>query len=249
MNCRQRLLLLVMVGLLGLSSAALAGKPEVLTAVKIDQVPVVSQTLGGAAVTECYLGNTNDPAWFIRGWLTGNEAYKFLFHPRLTNSCGCPYGFRITKVHFYLYFEAADIACTVPLWADLENALWDPALQCWVPGPEDCVSPVYNVRVPSEGLYDIGLPIPCDCAFMDYWYLISVHIGPLDMCSSLPKIVVDAGPVLPCYNWNDWGEGWVDLSTISGWVWNVAMYAEAECCENPVPEEGTSWGQVKQLYR
>jgi len=247
MSCRQRLLLLVVIGLVGLSSAALAGKPEVLNAVKIDQDPVSSQTLGGAAATACYLGNTNDPAYYINGWLTGDEAYKFLFHPRLTNQCGCPYGFRITTVHFFLYFP--DIRARVPIWVDLENALWDPVLQCWVPGPEDCVSPTYTVQVPSTGLYDIALPLPCDCAFMDYWYLISVHLGTITGTTNLPKIVVDAGPVLPCYNWNDWGEGWVDLSTVGGWVWNVAMYAEAECCENPVPEEGTSWGQVKQLYR
>lgn len=249
MTRRQCVSLFLALGLLATASVALAGKPAILTATPLDPSLMV-QGQSTVARPDCLFGNLNDPRYFVGDFLIGNEAYKFLFNP-MQGSCQCPAGFQLRNVHIFLYAETQEQA-DVPLtmWVDLEDAAWDPVRQCWVPGVQDCVSPPYTVTLGAPGLYDVTLPIPCDCAFLDYWYMISVHFGPLDGYNDLPNIVVDAGPALTCYNWNNYNdEGWYDLTEINGWVWNLAMYADGDCCETPVPAEDTSWGQVKQLYR
>ncbi len=57
-----------------------------------------------------------------------------------------------------------------------------------------------------------------------------------------------AGPIQPCTNWNNWGQGWQDLVNYN-WNANLAIYADATCCENPVSAEPNSWGGLKSLYR
>jgi hypothetical protein len=197
----------------------------------------------GTTTADCRLGNPNGPAYYISGWFTGGESYKYLFHPQLTNTCGCP-AFIVSNIHMFMYFP--DV-CPLTVYVDLEDAVWDPQRNCWFPGAEDFTSPAYNITVPGPGLYDIGIPVTGSCAFMNYWYLISVHFFTVD-CANVPDIVVDAGPITPCTNWNDWGFGWQDLVDY-GFVWNLAMYADADCCLNPIPTENNTWGGVKSLYK
>jgi hypothetical protein len=244
----RQLRLLCALFLIGLVCAAPALAARSVTPVELGNVPHYSLDLGtGITSADCRLGNLNGPAYFIDGWFTGDEAYKFLFHPQQTDACACPYGFQITNVHMYMYFPPGAVTCPLTMWVDLEDAAWAAEPHCWTPGVEDCASPVYQVTVPAAGLYDISIPMTCGCAFMDYWYLISVHFGPVS-CATLPAIVVDAGPIQTCTNWNDWGIGWQDLADY-GFTWNLAMYADASCCQSPVKTEQSTWGSVKSLYK
>ncbi len=243
----RRLVLLCALAALCLTSASVALAARTPVVKEIRGLPRYTYDAGkGLATIDCRLGNQNAPVYYVEPWFEGMESYKFLFHPQQTDHCSCPFGFQIVYVHMFLYFPAGAINTPMKISADLEDAAWDGARGCWVPGVEDCVSLDYAVSVPAEGIYDVSLPITCGCAYLNYWYLISFKFGLAP--AARPAIVVDAGPILPCTNWNDWGSGWQDLSTL-GWNWNLAMYADAACCNEPVEVEQNTWGGVKSLYK
>jgi len=220
-----------------------------------NNTPVYQIDLGSeTSRQDCYVGNLNAPAWAISGWFTGGEAYKFLFWPWET--CQCPLGFWTTNIHIYLQFDETLVyPFDFPMIVDQEDGAWfDP---CWWPGELDCLSLEYMVTIDAPGLYDLAIPImnECDCSYM-YWdtpvpgfpwgpYLISVTF-PLQFTADL---IVDEYPS-PCTVYNDWGMGWVDLYDYGFDAYgNLVMYAEVDCCDFPVPEQGETWGSVKSLYR
>ncbi len=196
--------------------------------------------------TGCFLGNLNAVAWNVTGWFTGQEAYKYLFHP--WDNCDCQWGFWVGNVHILMNFAPENnYPYEFDCYVDLEDALWDPAVGCWVPGIEDCVSPLFTVTIPQTGLYDIAIPLGefCDCAFMDYWYFLSFHFP-----DPMPGVglIMDDSPT-PCTVYNDWGAGWTDLYSTFSEIGNLIMYAEATCCDVPVDGDDDSWGKVKSIFR
>ena len=241
---------LLLVGLL-VAAPAFAGRS--VTPVEIGNTPQYTINLATGTVTkgitaDCRLGNPNDPAYYINGWLMGDESYEFLYHPQQTDACACPYGSVITNVHIFLYYPPGAETCPpLTISGGMADTFWEPTLQCWVPGDELCRTIDYSLTVPNPGLYDVWMPLACSCAVMDAWYMITIHFGTL-WCPVMPAIVTDAGPIRPCTNWNNWGQGWQDLQNY-GWGYNLAFYADATCCSDPVSTEPQTWGSVKSLYR
>lgn len=198
------------------------------------------------------VGNLNPPAQAIGGWLVGDEVYKYLFNPseQLPN---CPVGFNLLSVHMLLQFSD-DPSEVYPqefsLYGDLETAVYDDALGCYVPGPEECAGPLVTITIDQPGLYDIEVPMDCPCAFIygsdgtAFMYMLSMHfVGPVSAA-----IITDDIPV-GCTSWNNWGQGWFDLVTDIGFPGELSMYGDVNCCSDPVAVEEKSWGDIKSLFR
>ena len=189
----------------------------------------------------CRVGNLNAPAWALSNYLIQSEIYKLVIDP--STCTACPLGLRVTAVHILLQVSGPTTLFMTP---DVEEAIF-PQPWCAAPGPEWCLGSKYTVNLPFAGLWDIGLPIECDCLPPVGPYLLGIHFGGFDS-ASVPDLITDAAPYL-CHNWNNYGLGWVDLVARFPWPGNLNIYADVECCSPPVPVEENSWGKVKALYK
>ena len=100
-------------------------------------------------------------------------------------------------------------------------------------------------NLPSAGLWDISLPLECACASPDYPYALTVSFE--SVTGGTPDLVTDNLPS-NCVSWNDFGSGWVDLVSGSGFPGNLKIWAEADCCEPPVETMKETMGDVKGRY-
>jgi len=239
----RHVLWMVMVGVLvaGLTvTAAFAGRtPEVAPVKQLEAIPVIMGPSG--SVVACQVGNLNPAYYAISNFVSAPEDYKLAFDPMATCSV-CPFGFKVNKVHAYLQVTAAT---TIVLSVDVEEVVY-PTPGCTAPGQVVCASVLYQVNLPSAGMYNIGIPITCGCLTMARKYMLSVHF---QSHTRVPALITDAGPGVLCFNWNNYGPGWYDLVVeYPDWPGQLKFFADAECCEPPVPVDGKSWGAIKELY-
>ena len=197
----------------------------------------------------CQVGNLNPIAFAITDWVWGLEKYKYMFYAD-PDQCGlCTDGFTVGSVSLVMQFGPEDVPATFDARVDFEEALWDDALQCNVPGPEICVSSNYTVTIDTAGLYNITLPMDagCACAHFGYWYGISFEFLTAFTSGMEPDMVTDNIPV-GCTSWNDYGAGWLDTIDF-GFPGEISLSAEIICCGNPVPVENSRWGDIKAMFR
>ncbi len=239
---KHKLLLFLLMLVVLMASAAIAKEAPIATLVDPADIPVRT----AMPVNAAQVGNLNDPAWLLSGWFIGDEEYKYLFNP--VEQLNCPLGFQLTTVHMLLEFPIVPV--TFEVWVDLEDASWRDDIQCWWPGVEDCRSDVFTVTIDVAGVYDIAIPINCDCAYMidplglPYWYLLSMHfIGQFNA-----NVITD-GIQSRCTNFNDWGTGWEDLDPYFATYGTINMWGDVICCDDPVAVEEKSWGGIKSLFR
>ncbi len=242
---KSKLLLILLACLILIGAPTFAKNTPTVTPVNVADLPVRTMMPGATG----QVGNLNPPYWAVSYWFTGEEAYKILFNP--LEQLNCSNGFLLEQVHMLLDFpDTLDYPLTFPVWADLEDADWDPTLQCWIPGVEDFVSNIFNVTIDQPGTYDIAIPIDGLCAYMayptgePYWYLLSMHFPELFTAN----LITDNFPV-NCYSWNSWGQGWFDLVSGYGFPGNIIMWGDVVCCDDPVDAENKSWGDIKSLFR
>jgi len=192
---------------------------------------------------DCTVGNLNTPSYIVGGWFTGGEGYKYLFNP-FEQNCYCPLGFQLETVSMMLNFpDTATFPIVFTAYVDLEEAVWDG--NCWIPGPELCVSDVYQIQIDEPGAYTITLPIVCDCAFMDFFYFLSFHF-----IDQFEAELITCDEPLPCTGYNDWGSGWADLFFYGfDTIGLPVITGDVICCDFPVDTEGNTWGGVKTLYK
>ena len=158
-------------------------------------------TLGPAGpALDCQVGNLNAPAVAIGGFIAAPETYKLAFDPGAACSV-CPVGMNVTSISIYLQTETA---CDIVMGVDLEEAAYPGDPTCPNPGPVVCTSPLYNVALPSAGLWVISLPIDCACVPVDRMYLLGVNFQSVS-CAIVPDLITDGGPATACANWNDFG--------------------------------------------
>lgn len=186
----------------------------------------------------CQVGNLNPPAWAIVGFLTPPEDYKLVFFPRATCSA-CRSGFRVTDVHVILQTHDA---CTLRMSADVEKAvLQSPG--CYMPGAMVCRTGLYDVTIPSAGLWNVGIPVyASDCpaspgggclSMFGGGYCLSVHFESAGCTSGGIDLVTDDGPASLCLNWNNYGAGWYDLvGVFPSWPGQLKIYAGVACCQH-----------------
>lgn len=229
------------------AGSVLAGKEARIA--RVDDLTIQPITLGEPTKQACLVGNVHQPCYACTGWIAGEETYKYIFWPG-QDCAACPGGFRVTAVHIVLGFNLSMVPQSFPIIADLEDAVWSDEDGCWIPGVEDCVGDAYTVEITSVGTYDIAVPIgDCDCAFTnpDYAgpYFISIYFPePLDA-----NFYMDGMGGESCVAYNNWGSGWYDMHNVTGNVGDIVMWAELDCCNDPIPTEDHSWGAIKSLYR
>jgi hypothetical protein len=232
---------LVAVLVLGSIGTVTAAERE-LAVTPVERSMATPLDLGSSnAETTCQVGNLNPAAWAINNFVYPPEEYKLAFDPLATCSA-CPIGFKVNTNHALLQTAGA---CQLTVWMDVEEAIY-PEPGCAAPGPVLCTSLVYNANIPSAGLWNVGLPITCDCFDMGRKYLLSVHF---QSTTCTPALITDAGPGELCYNWKNYGTGWYDLvEAFPDWPGQLVFFADAECCTPPVPVESKTWGAIKQIY-
>jgi hypothetical protein len=224
---------------------SVAGAKQVGTVTPIDPAALRSDV--GAPVPQ-QVGNVNAPAFAISSWFTGQESYAAVFDP--SAQLGCDNGFQVQMVHQIMQFTETQVPVTFDVYAGLGSAVWDPTVGCFVPGPLECRGATFTVTIDAAGLYDIAIPLDCDCAFMydptgaPYIYYVSMTYPTLFSAN-----VVSDGVPANCFTYNDYGTGWVDLGPIFTTGGNVNVFGEAVCCDTPVATEGRTWGNIKSLFR
>jgi hypothetical protein len=224
-----------------LFAAAIAQAGEGVTVMRLPDAGSRGPAALDIAKVDCLLGNLNPPVSVVPGYFSGAEGYKYLIFP--PDQCACQVGFILEKVNMMLEFTAP---ATFEVITDLSEAIWDPAAECWIPGPELCTSLVHVVDIPAPGTYVISVPIEfCECAWMPYHYFLGMHFLTLFEAN----LVIDAFP-MPCVAYNDKGAGWVDLFN---WFiksnGKVIIWGDVICCEQAIGNEANTWGRVKGLYR
>ncbi|MFH1845805.1 MAG: hypothetical protein ABIF77_21690 [bacterium] len=226
------------------ATSALADKQLEVRALSDVQVQVAGEAM---RVSDCVVGNTNDPAYAITDWVYGAESYAQVAWPFL--ECGvCPLGFQPTEVHLLVQFGPEDVPVTFDAAAGIATATsCSMPICCDSPLYEYCVSDVYSITIDTPGLYDLALPVTCDCAFVNYVYFLTFHFLTPFGEAQRPDLVTDDVP-RECVSFNDYGAGWEDLNGY-GFPGSIVMYADAACCEQPVNETPSTWGGVKSLYR
>jgi hypothetical protein len=197
----------------------------------------------------CMLGNLNPPAYAITGFVAPPERYKLVFDP--ANGCSvCPLGVKINTIHVLLQ---AQVPCEIVMRVDVEAVAeegdpnLDPDCPQSSPGAELCSSNWYSVGLPAAGLYDIALPIECDCLRMGSLYLLGFEFES-SSCPSELDLITDESPTA-CTSWNNYGAGWIDVVSGYGLPGNLSVYADAECCTPPTQVDTRTWGELKSLYR
>jgi hypothetical protein len=191
----------------------------------------------------CEVGNVNPAYWAIGGFLAPPERYAVVFRPQDSSCATCPLGYQISDVHILLQTSAA---MTVVMSVGLQSATFPTDPGCAEPGPDECVAGPYQVNLPSAGLWDISLPITCDCAFKDFTYLLTVDFQ--SVSGGTPDLVTDNFPGA-CTSWNDYGVGWVDLLPAAGFPGNLKIWADADCCEVPIGTSEESVGGLKERFK
>ncbi len=166
----------------------------------------------------------------------------------MTGCSSCAEGLLISEVHILLSFGPEDVPVTFEISADVEEIIWDDASQCNIPGGQICASDITTITINSEGLYDISIPVNCDCLPMISSYALGLFFHTDFTSTGFPNLVIDASPV-GCTSWNDWGDGWNDLVTNFGFPGELSIFADVDCCEDPVANESHSWDEIKSMFR
>lgn len=241
---RRLLLGLLFVCMVSTLAFAPALADRVVDPQPVDRATVTEINFGPTGYAQaCQVGNLNPPAYALSNFAAAPEEYKLVFDPKTTCSV-CPIGFLVNTVHFVVQTSMAmDIVCAV----NVEEAVFPGGPDCPEPGQLLCQSGLFTVNLPGAGLWDIGLPIACECYTMERTYLLSVHFE--EFIGGTPDLITDAGPATLCTNWNNYGTGWYDLvAQFPTWPGQLVFFADAECCTPPVPVEGKTWGAIKDLY-
>ena len=133
---RQRLLCLLLVGLLVLATFTLAADGS-------------SGVWNGRLqpTADCQIGNLNDPVGEpVPDIFMGNEAYAFHVFPQ--DQCACSEGgFTMESVSQLLYFDSSQVPVTFQVEARLLAAIEDPTIGCWLPDQERCIGEIVTITI------------------------------------------------------------------------------------------------------
>jgi hypothetical protein len=247
MEAVMRVLLCSFIGLVLVvylsASPALADREVVVKPLDSSTPTVIGPGAVANTPLSCTTGNLNAAAFAIVGFAAPPEEYKLVFDPTMGCSA-CSTGLAINTIHIMMRTAQA---CDVVMAVDVEEVSdADPACPGTSPGVEVCNSGPYTVNLPAGGIWDVAIPITCDCLTMARLYLLSFEYLS-SSCLPEPDLITDATPTA-CTSWNNFGSGWFDLVTAFGFPGNLSFYADAECCSPPVPVETKTWGAIKELY-
>lgn len=193
----------------------------------------------------CLIGNSDIMG--IQGYYGswGYQNYAIPFNP-MNEACVCGSGFSVKAVHMLLTTNGLFTSITVR--AALLTAV-DDGTGCLVPGAEIYASAPVTVTALPMPENDIEIPMDMPCITVGENYFMAFYIRDDNGGeASGVGLAIDSSPT-PCYSYNDSGSGWVDLVMDSGIPGDNVMFADIDCCENPVANENSTWGEMKNQYR
>jgi hypothetical protein len=249
MNSRPTCVLVTALFLCLLALPALAQREAIVKKISDKNLKELGPADFSLPAVACVVGNTNAGAYALQNWFFPPEDYYFLFDP--TVGCGvCPTGFQVTQIRFLVQIgSTAPIdTCEMDVQASFTSAEHSNP-SCPTLTTEECVAPLYTAHLDQgSGVYEIGLPLDCQCASKSYLYGIGIHLAAIRCVNGgVPDIVTDSSPTL-CTSWDFATDGDYDL--VSDWSFpgNIVFRADAQCCEPYVGTESSSWGAVKGLF-
>ena len=201
---------------------------------------------GVAIQAACIAGNDNFAGvlGYYDTWFLGSENYAVPINAA-DSGCSCGEGVTVTTIHILL---ALDNLANLDVAAAVLDAETDGA-GCLSPGVEIAVTPAYNFSGLTGGLayYDIAIPIDAPCATVGDAQFIAVYFLN-DNGGQFFGLPISA-PANNCFGYNDFGGGHEDLVAGYGFAGDILIWADMECCAEPVSTESSSFGNIKSLFR
>jgi hypothetical protein len=194
----------------------------------------------------CSVGNLNAIAFAITNFIAPPEHYSFIFNPAV-GCASCPIGVSISSITFPM---RTALACTAVVRTHVQDLAkpGEPGYNanCNPPGFEICSSGVFNVTFPGAGIWNVTIPMSCECFGVDRSYALSFDVLS-STCSGGLDLITDATPTA-CTSWNEFGVGYFDVVTSYNFPGNMSIRAQADCCAPTVSVEEKSWSTVKKIY-
>ncbi|MEW6050826.1 MAG: dockerin type I domain-containing protein [Candidatus Zixiibacteriota bacterium] len=223
--------------LLGLSTSLSAADKRQARVERIIDLP--SQSLGSigsfAAAEACTAGNDSAIAYWIEGWVLGNELYKAYIDP--ATQCPSPYPFTVREINMPMKFDAA-VSFTVSV--DVESP--DNSIPlCLYPGNTLAISSDWQIDVPGPGGYMIWIPLDTPIV-VNGPFFAGFFLGSAIDIASNPSVYCDNDP-RECFTYNIWDTtiGFVDLvnNSMFNFPGRLAMYVNGttggaggtDCCD------------------
>ena len=178
------------------------------------------QLRDGSEVT-CSIRMAGDSYWAVSSWLVGDEIFKTYQVPEVVDP-GCTYPFAVEAVAMELNINAAGT-----LWVSVDVESLDSVQStenCPFPGNILGISDELGYEIVDPGLYLIWVPFN-EPVTVNGPYFCGFYFA-TDVTSMNPELIVDNDPYM-CVNWNNWGEGYVDLVDNPYYTFpgNLALYS------------------------
>jgi hypothetical protein len=202
--------------------------------------PVLLASPPAPAVKACLAGNATATATYS-GWWGGSESYARLL-PAAAPGCDCNVGLSVSTAHMLMVLEPGT---DLTVQARLLTAAGTSA--CRTPGATLAISSPHRIRgITSPGVYDIDVPCGFVCAEAGEDYFLAIDF----VSGTAPGLaLVGGGEDHDCATWNDWGAGWIDLVETMGFLHDLTIWAELDCCYQAIPNERGTWSGIKADYR
>lgn len=155
----------------------------------------------------CTVRMTGTPSWAVDNWLCGGEVFKvYQDVEQLSGNFTYP---------FYVAGLAIEMNATkagkVNVQADIEElSSVNSTDECPYPGSLLEMTDEYAFKIPGEGSYVLVIPFD-EPALVDGPYFGGMFFGAGVSQLNL-SLITDNNPV-SCRSWNDWGGGFVDLTS------------------------------------
>ena len=173
------------------------------------------------------------------------DAYAALIRPG-DGSCACTEGVTVQDVHAIFRVNMSTVfVVQAEVWSaqDLGGGCLAPL------APLAASAPIQYSDFPGTGNVNMEIPLggPCMDPADDYFVVVRFLPGTVGALIGVP---VDSSPDA-CTTWVDRTglAGWHDPVMEYDWVGNPYVYADLNCCADPIANESTSWGGLKGLFR
>lgn len=207
-----------------------------------------------ASRQDCQVGNYGIETYYIwsdgdepGNWLWGDEIYMLMFDSE--DICPtCDQGFTVEMVYMMIYFQDIDVPAEFTVSGGISETVLNGT--DWWPGAPIATSDPVTFSVTEPGQFLLEIPINTPCLQKGYHYGLTVEF-PMPFPEEMrPDYMFDIESYDLFTSWGIWpGQPeWIQYSQLDG-VGNVAIWADAICCEAPVTVEKSTFGRIKSLYR